>query len=245
MQVSDNILSFATIHHGPFKKNELVEHLRTNNEINDASLNTLLARLVSTGRLIKVGWGEYALPKEGRYKWVLLPQPDTADLARNLKTRYPLADFCVWDAGCVVPFMLHIPNIKMTIIDVERFLLQTFFDAIREMRPDVAVLLSPTKEDYYKYGSGRDCIVVNPLFTESPLENAEGITVPASEKVLVDIAVNPEFDYLQGSEVFTIYENVLNDCYISLPKLQRYARRRRELTTVQTILSNINLLNND
>lgn len=239
MQITDNILSYSSIHRGPFKKRELTEYLRSCGEINDASLTSILARLVSTGRLLKKGWGEYAQPKEGKNKWVILPQPETANLARSLKQRYPLADFCVWDAASVIPFMLHVPNIKMTIVDVERFLLQSFFDAVREMHPDMTVLFNPSKDDYYKYGSYRPCIVVNPLFTESPLETVQGITVPAAEKVLVDIAVNPEFDYLQGSEVFTIYEKVLRDCRISIPKLQRYARRRRCLERIQAILNNI------
>lgn len=245
MQVSESILSFAAIHHGPFKKKELAEYLRSNCEINDASLNTLLARLVSSGRLAKTGWGEYALPERGKYKWVLLPRPDTADLARKIKKRYPLADFCIWDAGSVVPFMLHMPNVKMTIVDVERFLLPSFFDAIKEMCPDQAVLLNPTEDEYYKYGSHRASIVVNPLYTESPLEIVDGIVVPTAEKVLVDIVANPEFFYLQGSEATTIYSNVLRDCYISIPRLKRYARRRRCIDEVEKRLRNIDQLNND
>ena len=134
----------------------------------------------------------------------------------------------------------------MTIIDVERFLLQTFFDAIKEMCPDQVVLLSPTEDEYYKYGSNRDCFVVNPLYTESPLEMiVDGIVVPTAEKVLVDIVANPEFFYLQGSEATTIYSNVLRDCYISIPRLKRYARRRRCLDKVQKILNNIDYANND
>jgi len=245
MPVSNNILGYAAMHRGPFKKKELAGYLRTIGYTNETSLNTLLARLVSSKRLDKTGWGEYALPKEGKYKWILLPQPDTANLTRTLKKQYPLANFCVWDAGSVVPFMLHVPNIKMIIVDVERFLLQTFFDSLHEMSKDKVVLINPSKDEYYKYGSDRSCIVVNPLITESPLETADGITVPTAEKVLVDIAVNPEFDYLQGSEIFTIFANVLRDCDISLPKLLRYARRRRELDKIQTILNNIDLPNND
>jgi len=245
MQVSESILSFATIHRGPFKKKELAEYLRSGSDINDASLNTLLARLVSSGRLVKTGWGEYALPQGGKYKWVLLPRPETADLARKIKKRYPLADFCIWDAGSVVPFMLHVPNVKMTIIDVERFLLQTFFDAIKEMCPGQAVLLNPTEDEYYKYGSNMGCIVVNPLYTESPLETVDGIVVPTAEKVLVDIVANPEFFYLQGSEATTIYSNVLRDCYISIPRLKRYARRRRCIDKVQNRLNNIDQPYND
>lgn len=239
MKVCENILCFATVHRSPFKKRELAEYLCGCGGFNDASLNTLLARLVSFGRLVRTGWGEYAVSKKGKHKWVLLPRPDTAELARNMKKQYPLADFCVWDAANVAPFMLHVPNVKMTIVDVERFLLQTFFDAIKEMCPDKAVLPSPTVDDYYKYGSRRDCVVVNPLYTESPLETVEGIVVPAAEKALVDIAVNPEFDYLHGSEVSTIYRNVLRDCDVSLPRLRRYARRRRCIGQIQKILDGI------
>lgn len=245
MQISNNILSYATIHSSPFKKKELTEYLRSSSDINEASLNTLLTRLVATGRLVKTGWGEYALPQDGKYKWIILPVPETVELARSLKQRYPLADFCVWDAASVVPLMLHIPNIKMIIVDVERFLMQTFFDTIREMHPDTAVLINPSKEDYYKYGSGRSCIVVNPLFTESPLETVRDITVPTAEKVLVDIAINPEFDYIQGSEVYTIYQKAFRDCRISIPKLQRYARRRRCIENINTILGSIDSKNND
>lgn len=176
---------------------------------------------------------------------MLLPRPDTADLARKIKKRYPLADFCIWDAGSVAPFMLHVPNVKMTIVDVERFLLPSFFDAIKEMCPDQAVLLNPTEDEYYKYGSHRASIVVNPLYTESPLEIVDGIVVPTAEKVLVDIVANPEFFYLQGSEATTIYSNVLRDCHISIPRLKRYARRRRCIDEVEKRLRNIDQLNND
>jgi len=53
------------------------------------------------------------------------------EMAQYLKKRYPLADFCIWDAASVIPFMLHVPNIKMIIVDVER-LLRLIIQIIRE-----------------------------------------------------------------------------------------------------------------
>jgi hypothetical protein len=61
----------------------------------------------------------------------------------------------------------------------------------------------------------------------------------------VDIAVNPEFDYLHGSEVFTIFENAFRSCSISRPALLRYARRRGSSGALQKILSNIDLPDHD
>ena len=86
--------------------------------------------------------------------------------------------------------------------------------------------------------------LIHPLYTESPLESFAGLRVPMAEKVMVDIAVNPEFDYLQGSEVFTIYENAFRSCSVSRSALLRYARRRRSLDTIQKILANIDLPEN-
>ena len=61
-----------------------------------------------------------------------------------------------------------------------------------------------------------------------------------AEKVLVDIAINPEFDYLQGSEVFTIFEHAFRSCSISRPSLLRYARRRGSTGIIRKKLFTIN-----
>ena len=113
------------------------------------------------------------------------------------------------------------------------------------MSPKFSVLPHPTKEEFYTYGDGKDSIVIHPLYTESPLESFAGLRVPAAEKVLVDIAVNPEFDYLQGSEVFTVYENAFRSCSVSRSALLRYARRRGCILAIQRILSNIDLPDHD
>lgn len=81
MQVSENIINYATIRLGLFKKKELAEYLRIGGNLNDASLTTILAKLVATGRLVKTGWGEYDRPKEEKRKWVILPEPETAAFA--------------------------------------------------------------------------------------------------------------------------------------------------------------------
>ena len=80
---------------------------------------------------------------------------------------------------------------------------------------------------------GRDSIVIHPLYSESPLDSFGGLRVPATEKVLVDIAVNPEFDYLQGSEVYTIYERAFHSNTLLRSAMLRYARRRGCTDTVK------------
>ena len=245
MAVTENIISFAARQGGSFKKKDLLEALRSDATINEASLSALLGRMVSTGRLLKTGWGEYALPEGAKPRFLVRPREEALGIGRALKVRYPLVDFCIWDSFCVVPFMLHVPNVNITVVDVERDLESTFFDALKEMYPGHSVLPHPTKEEFYTYGDGKDSIVIHPLYSESPLESLGRLRVPAAEKVLVDIAVTPEFDYLQGSEVFTIYENAFRSCSVSRSALLRYARRRGCVDTVQKILANIDLPDHD
>ena len=157
---------------------------------------------------------------------LLTLKAETAELARRLKTKYPLADFCIWEAACIVPFMLHVPNINFTIVDVEPVMKDSFPDAIRENCPGKIVLPYPTKDEFIKFGGTGDCIILHSLTTESPLDTYEGLSVASAEKMLVDIVLNPEFEFLQGGELAHIYQEAFSDFDISRSKLLRYARRR-------------------
>ena len=166
-------------------------------------------------------------------------------MAQYLKKRYPLADFCIWDAASVIPFMLHVPNIKMIIVDVEHLLKQSFLDVIREKYSNIIVLPNPTKEEFIKFGSTKDTIVLHTLTTEVPIDTFEGLPVPTAEKLSVDIVLNPEFEFLQGSELSRIYQEVFSDYNISRSRPIRYARRRYCEDKIQHILDRINLQNHD
>lgn len=245
MSITENIISFASQRGGSFSRKELLKALRSSASLNEASLSVILARLVSAGRLVRTGWGEYSLPEGTRPSLLIRPREEAMNIGLALKARYPLVNFCIWDSFCVVPLMLHVPNVNITVVDVEREFLDTFFDALKEMYPQYSVLPHPTKEEFFIYGDGRDSIVIHPLYSESPFESFDGLHVPAVEKVLVDIAVNPEFDYLQGSEVYTICERAFRRYALSRSAMLRYARRRGCTDAVLKLFSNIDLPGND
>ena len=60
MPITENIISFASQQGGSFSRKELLEAMRSDASINEASLPVILARLVKTG------WGEYSLPEGAR-----------------------------------------------------------------------------------------------------------------------------------------------------------------------------------
>lgn len=241
MPITENIISFAAQQGGSFTRKELLEALRSDASLNEASLSAVLGRLVATGRLVKTGWGKYSLAEGVNPRFLIRPCEEALGIGLALKERYPLVDFCIWDSFCVVPLMLHVPNVNITVVDVERDMESTFFDALKEMFQKHIVLPHPTKEEFFTYGDGRDSIATHPLYSESPLDSFGGLRVPAVEKVLVDIAVNPEFDYLQGSEVYTVWERAFHSYALSRSAILRYARRRGCTDTVLRLFSIIDL----
>ena len=239
MTTTNYIVQYAAQQRGPFRKKDLSAWLESIGTPVGSGLQTLLERLVASGRLVKSGWGEYQLSDNAKPRLQLTLKPETKELAQYLKKRYPLADFCIWDAASVIPFMLHVPNIKMIIVDVERILGQSFPDAIRENYPNTIVLPNPTKEEFIKFGSTKGTIILHTLTTEAPIDTFEGFPVPTAEKLLVDIVINPEFEFLQGSELTRIYQEAFSDFSISRSRLIRYARRRYCEEKIQSILDSI------
>lgn len=245
MTTTERIIQYATLQQGPFQKKDLAAWLSASGDSSMTSLQKQLERLVASGRLTKTGWGSYQLSTGSKPRYFLTLKPQTQEMGAYLRQRYPLADFCIWDASSVIPFMLHVPNINMVIVDVERYLEGSFPDALREKYPTLPVLPNPSREEFFKFGSTSGCIVLHTLTTESPLDSFEGIPVPQAEKMLVDIVLNPEFDFLQGSELTRVYREALTTYDISRPRLLRYAQRRGCVDKIQQLTDRTKSTNHD
>ena len=79
------------------------------------------------------------------------------------------------------------------------------------------------------------------LTSESPVIVSDEVTVPTLEKLLVDIRVDEDFYYLQGSEAFYILRNAAERNVINVSKMMRYARRRHIDTELEKDLEEIGL----
>jgi hypothetical protein len=245
MTITDHIVQYAAQRRGVFRKKDLSAWFDSMGIPVGKGLQTQLNRLVASNRLTKTGWGEYQIGANTKPRLQLTLKPGTEEVGLYLQNRYPLAEFCIWDAASVIPFMLHVPNIKMTIIDVERILEQSFPDALREEFPNTIILPNPTQDEFFKFGNAQSCIVLHTLTTEAPLDSFKGINVPTAEKMLVDITLNPEFEFLHGSELPHIYREVFSDFNISRNKLLRYARRRYCEKNIQHLLDRITIQDYD
>lgn len=228
MNISNEILGFAT-NKQSFSRKELFEHFCN---LSGKSLSQQLYRLQKTNRLERVRQGVYRLPVS-----LFVVSDEIKQLNEMLKNQFPFADFCLWSSDVLLPFMHHIPNLNFIYIDVENDVAESAFNFLK-INQTKLIFFRPNKEEFNRYIAGTEAIIIRQLISESPLQTVGNVLVPTLEKVLVDIAGDVEFDFMQGAEITYFYKNVLERNKINKRKLLRYATRRGRKEEVEQLYNN-------
>lgn len=228
MNISNEILQFATDKQS-FSRKELFENF---SNLSEKSLTQQLYRLLKTNRLERIKQGVYRLPIS-----LFAVSEEIKQLNEMLKSQFPFADFCLWNSNVLMPFMHHVPNLNFIYIDVENDVAESVFNFLKSNRIK-SLFFHPSKEEFNRYITGTEAIIIRQLISESPLQTVENILVPTLEKVLVDIAGDVEFDFMQGAEITYFYKNVLEHHKINKRKLLRYASRRGRREKVEQLYNN-------
>ena len=61
---------------------------------------------VEQGKLTKVGFGLYSLPKNDKPNFIYRPSEEEKNIAQQLKKKFPLVDFCVWQPSVLAVVMI-------------------------------------------------------------------------------------------------------------------------------------------
>ena len=231
MNISNEIIKFATSRQS-FSRKELIEYFIN---LPEKSLSQQLYRLIKTKRLIRQKQNLYCLPA---------PQftisEEIKQLNEMLKKQFPFADFCLWSSEVLMPFMHHIPDINYIYADAENDVMESMFNFLKDNQTK-PTFFRPSKKEFERYVIKTEAIIIRCLITESPLQTVENVLVPTFEKILVDIAGDVEFDFLQGAEITYFYRNVLERNDINKRKLLRYASRRGRREEVEKLFNNASL----
>ena len=238
MTIAQHITAFAAGKEDGFLKSELSNALASFG-VPSSSMDKTLQRLVRSGRLEVLERGKYRIRGGFKQHFMIQPVEDNKALYRQLKGEFPLLDISVWDVSAIMPLMHHIPNVKMTLVYVEKDGFRDVADTLESMTEQL-VFRSPSRNELVHLAFGRDFIVIRPLISQSPLTETDGVYVPKIEKVLVDILCDEEFYYLQGSETFYIYETAMSDYTINTKTLLRYAHRRGVAEKIERIIKTNN-----
>jgi hypothetical protein len=237
MITSNDILNFA-ITHKVFTRKELIANLKNQTKVDSLhSLSERLDRLLKSKQLIRLERGVYSLPATFQKIFMAFISDEIKQLNLQLKTQFPFANYCVWSSKTIAPYMHHIPNLNYTYIDVERDVTESVFDFLNN-NSSVRVFLCPDQNDFSRYINGNESIIIRTLISEAPLQVLQGFNTPTIEKILVDVAGDVEFDFLQGTEITYFYRNVIERHNINKSKLIRYATRRGRRLEVEQLFNN-------
>ena len=201
-----------------------------------AAISLTLNRMLQSGELAKLSWGTYSLNSQRKRLFIPIPSEDIRKISQFLNGEFPYTCKCVWNPEIIVPFMQHIPNLQMLIVEVERIAMEPVFNYLQGMAGGRRVIYNPTLEDCAHYVSGFPSIIVKPLVSQAPLIDFGGICIPAVEKVMVDIIEDVEYAFAQGAELFTIFESLKADYDINFKALYRYADRRGRRKQIESLL---------
>lgn len=205
--------------------------------ISEHTLSLQLNRLVSSRLLSRTSRGQYSLPTGSLPEFLYEPSEWECNVYRTLKIDYPLLDFCIWSPRLLSSFMLHVPNIGYTFVDVEKVGMESVFYSLQQIITDRNVLLAPSADDCNRYLTGSNAIVVRQLIGQSPLTMVNNCNVPRIEKVLVDAIGDNELLFAGGSEIYNIFEYAFERNQVNRSKLLRYASRRNRKEQVEHIIS--------
>jgi predicted transcriptional regulator of viral defense system len=200
--------------------------------ISEKSLSQQLYRLLKTNRLERVKEGVYCLPVS-----LFSVSEEIKQIYEILIRQFPFADYCFWSSNVLMPFMHHIPNLNFIFVDVENDVAESAFNFLKDNQAK-PTFFRPSKDEFNRYIVGTEAIIVRGLISESPLQTVENVPVPTLEKLLVDIAGDVEFDFMQGAEITYFYRNVLERYTINKRKLLRYASRRSRRELVEQLYNN-------
>jgi len=207
-------------------------------EGSEAAINLSLSLMVKNGELNKESWGTYLFPKQKKRLFIPIPSKEIRDTHQLLKEEFPYTDICVWNPQIIVPFMQHIPNLNLLIVEIEKIAMEPAFNLLQGKVSERRVIYNPSSEDYAHYVSGFPSIIVKPLVSQAPLINFGGINMPSLEKLIVDVTGDVEFPFAQGAELYTLFENLLASFAVNYKTLYRYADRRARRSQVEDIVKN-------
>lgn len=202
---------------------ELLSYLNQTEDVKKTTLYWYLNKLTGEHRLSRISRGMYSA--SGLTEFVPEVTEDMVAVNEILHRELPFSSFCLYQGTELAPYLHNIATNNVLYVETERDSCESAFNVLK--REGYTCYIRPGKDMIYHYIDLADNVVfVKPLPSESPLQTVQGLAVPTLEKLLVDINVDEDFFYLQGSESFYILRNAAEKNVINRSRLLRYAKRR-------------------
>ena len=199
-----------------------------------ATINIRISQLKKEGVIKSPSRGVYIVGTKNSY------QPHLAPILKKLHNKllkeFPFATFCVWDTKWLHEFMRHQPFRHYLVVEVEKEVAESAFNSISTLSNKV--FLDPDEYMFARYISNFDePIIVKKLISEAPVEKLEKVTIPALEKLLIDMLTDENLFAAQQGEIDFIYHLAFEKYTLNKQKMKRYAERRNRASEFNKLLS--------
>ena len=219
-----------------FETLDIIEfYLHMEPEVKTTTINWRVYNLVQSGVLTRIGRGRFAIGGNRIYTPEISSK--IKSIYSKLKKEFPYLRMCIWNTSSLNEFMIHQPGRFYILIEVDKDSTQSVFFYLKENK--FSVFIEPTKDLIEKYiPDEKETLIVKSLVSEAPLQTINRINSPTIEKMLVDIFCDDViFAAQQGSEMRTIFQEVLSKYAVNENRMLRYVDRRRKKDSFREYLS--------
>lgn len=221
-----------------FKTIDIVDFYRSfEPNLKSTTINWRIYSLVEKCVLERIGKGVFKFGKTCFFS----PSLDnkTKIINNKLQSKFPFSTFCVWNTSLLNEFSVHISNTHFSLVEVEKESIGSVFLSLKEKYN--AIFLNPNADmlEQYVFNTNNP-IIVKPLISEAPLQKTKNINTVTIEKVLVDLFCDKVlFQFYQGRERNTIFNEAYSKYTINNTKLLRYALRRGKKDELEKYINQI------
>lgn len=199
-----------------------------------STINVYLSRLKKAGKISNPARGTYTLASAKEFHPVI--KPALKRLYNKVHRDFPYINCCVWDSAWLNSLMRHQPFRHYTVIEVEKDAISQVFASISESSKNV--FLNPDAAIFDNYISNiGEAIIIKPLVSEAPVEVEKQITIPALEKLLVDMLIDKDLFAAQQGELRDIYKSAFDKYSVNTARMKRYALRRNREQEVSGMIN--------
>lgn len=200
----------------------------------DNTINIYLSKLKKGGMISSPSRGIYEMDNNTPF------QPNISNslkkVFKKVKLEFPYITFCIWDTVWLHEFMRHQPFKHYVVVEVEKDASESVFNFLTEIHKNI--FFNPDEEIFDRYIHNQDkVLIVKSMVSESPLIQKNKITVPALEKLLVDMIIDTSLFSAQQNEKEFIMRNVMEKYSLNRLKMRRYAVRRNREQEIDILIN--------
>ena len=197
----------------------------SNANISDVAVHKRINKMISLGKLFRVGNGQYAFLDKQKFDYSLTNGLSLDVLDKLVNHFDKTAEYIIYESTLLNRFLNHLIARSTVIVEAEKDLVESIFWFLKE-KDFKNVLLNPSENENFIYnpydGSG---VIVKTMVSKSPIDNKRHKTT--IEKLVVDIVCDKRLNmFYEGAEIPHMVEDILTDYVVKIDSVRNYAKRR-------------------